>query len=237
MIRKEKPDCKTCLNDNCFIKKHIHNPKMADYVDEKHTIVCKKTQQFIIEGSPVHGLFFIYKGKAKTVKTGINGKEQIVRLTRNGDTLGFRGFGTSKRYLVGGYALEDTILCNFTTDTLMKIFNHVPEFTYDMMLFYAEELNKSENNVRKIAHMSVRERVIDTLLYINRKFGQSDGFLNIELSRREISDFAGTTEEQVIRMLSSFKKEGLIKTSGKKLGIIKPEVLRKEIVEHKYMYK
>jgi CRP/FNR family transcriptional regulator, anaerobic regulatory protein len=52
-----------------------------------------------------------------------------------------------------------------------------------------------------------------------------------------LSDFAGTTEEQVIRMISSLKKEGLIKAKGKQLGILKTEKLQKEIMEHKYVYK
>ena len=114
--------------------------------------------------------------------------------------------------------LEDTVLCNFSNETMLEILQNVPEFTYALMLFYADELNKSENNIRKIAHMNVRERVIDLLLYIHRKFGQINDLIDIELSRKEIADFAGTTEEQAIRVLSSLKKEMLIKTVGKKLG-------------------
>ena len=87
---------------------------MKSYINKKRSFTCKRGQQFIIEGAPMQGLYFINKGKAKTVKTGINGREQIVRFTKDGDTVGFRGFGTSKRYLIGAYALEETILCNFS---------------------------------------------------------------------------------------------------------------------------
>lgn len=227
--------CSSCMNENCFIKKHIHLEQMKNYIDKKHSFVCKKSQQFIIEGAPIQGLYFVYKGKVKTVKTGINGREQIVRLTKEGDTVGFRGFGTGKRYLIGAYALEDTILCNFGNDDMLEILRNVPEFTFDLMLFYADELNKSENNIRKIAQMNVRERVIDTLLYIYRKFGQSHGVIELDLSRKEIADFAGTTDEQVIRVISSLKKEGLIKTVGKKIGLLNVDKLNSEIREHKYI--
>lgn len=230
-------DCNTCTNDNCFIKKHVHLEKMKEYITKKHSFVCKKSHQFILEGAPIQGLFFVYRGKIKTVKTGIYGREQIVRFTKDGGIVGFRGFGTSKRYLIGAYALEDTILCNFGNDEMMDILKNVPEFTFDLMLFYAEELNKSENDIRKIAQMNVRERVVDTLLYIYRKFGQPKNFLDVELSRRDIADFAGTTEEQVIRVISSMKKEGLINVDGKKLGLIQIEKLRKEIMDHKFKLK
>jgi CRP-like cAMP-binding protein len=232
-MKEELANCTSCTNENCFIKRHIHIEQMKNYIDKKRSFTCKKAQQFIIEGAPIQGLYFIYKGKVKTVKTGINGREQIVRLTKDGDTVGFRGFGTSKRYLIGAYALEDTVLCNFSNEDMLDILHNIPEFTFDLMLFYAEELNKSENNIRKIAQMNVRERVIDTLLYIHRKFGHANGVIELDLSRKEIADFAGTTDEQVIRVISSLKKEALIKTVGKKIGLTNIDKLKAEIREHK----
>jgi CRP-like cAMP-binding protein len=82
--------------------------------------------------------------------------------------------------------------------------------------------------------MNVRERVIDTLLYIHRKFGQKKGYIEIDLSRQELADFAGTTDEQVIRVISSLKKESLIRTLGKRIELLNIEKLKSEIKEHKY---
>jgi CRP-like cAMP-binding protein len=226
-------NCTSCINANCFIKKHLHLEKMQDFILQKNNFNCKKGQQFMIEGAPMQGLYFIYKGKVKVLKTGIYGKEQIVRLTKEGGTVGFRGFGTSNRYLIGAAALEDTVLCNFSNEVMQDILKSIPEFTYAMMLFYAEELNKSENNVKKIAQMNVRERVIDTLLYLLKKFGQTNNLININLSRKEIADFAGTTDEQVTRIFSSLKKEGLIKIVGKKISLLQVLKMKQEIIEHR----
>lgn len=232
-MKKVNADCSVCSNTNCFIKKHLHLEKMQDFAIQKTHFSCKKGQQFMIEGAPIQGLYFIYSGKAKVLKTGIYGREQIVRLTKEGDTIGFRGFGTSNRYLVAASALEDTVLCNFSNEIMHNILKTIPEFTYALMLFYAEELNKSENNVKKIAQMNVRERVIDALLYLHRKFGDTTNTIDIVLSRRDIADFTGTTEEQVIRVISSLKKDLLIKTIGKKICLSNIEKMQQEIREHK----
>jgi len=122
----------------------------------------------------------------------------------------------------------------FSKEYLQKILLENPSITYDMMLFYANELNRSENKVKSISQMTVRERVIDTLLYIHRKFGDLRGFLNLPLSRKEYADYAGTTEEQVIRIFSTLKKEGLITAKGKKIGINNVQNLKNEISEHNY---
>lgn len=233
--KDKKAVCITCSNQKCLIKKHVNTAGMENYVNKKHTVLCKKNQQFILEGAPFNGLFFIYKGGVKVTKTGIYGREQIVRFAKDGNIVGHRGFGTGNRYDVSASALEDTVLCNFTNEVLTEMLHKVPELTYDLMIFYAEQLNKSETKVRKIAQMSVREKVIDALLYILRKFKQSaDGFFNITLSRQDIADYAGTTEEQVIRVISSLKKEKLLRTEGKKIGVINDKLLKKEISEHNF---
>ncbi|MEI6866072.1 Crp/Fnr family transcriptional regulator [Flavicella sp.] len=228
-------DCITCENTDCLIKKNINNPSIEKYLSQKHNIKCKRLQQFIMEGAPAHGLFFVRKGQVKVVKTGIYGREQIVRFAQDGELIGHRGFGSEKNYPIGALAIIETHLCNFTNETMIKMLREVPSLTFDLMLFYSEELNRSESRVRKFAQMTVREKVIDSFLYINRKFGQTeDGFFNIQLPRKDFADFAGTTEEQVIRVISSLKKENLVVTKGKKLGIIDIDKLKKEISEHNY---
>ena len=228
-------DCHSCINTDCLIKKHIGNEYVEGILEKKHTFSCKKSQQFILEGSPMHGLYFVYKGKAKVTKTGIFGKEQIVRFAKAGEIIGHRGFGAGQKYPIGATALEDTTLCNFSYSTLIHVLNKASDLTFDLMLYYASELNKSETKVLKFAQMSVREKVIDAFLYINRKFGQSeDLYLNLTLSRKDIADFAGTSEEQVIRVISELKKDNLIHTEGKKVGIPNVPILKKEIDEHHF---
>ncbi|UXP33290.1 Crp/Fnr family transcriptional regulator [Reichenbachiella agarivorans] len=226
--------CKTCQNLECIIKRNSHVPEVEEYLALKHTIQCKKGQQFILEGAPVHGLYFVYNGKVKVAKTGFQGREQIVRFAKDGEIIGHRGFGIGQSYQINAVAIEDTVLCNFTNDTLQDMLHKLPNLTYDFMMFYAEELNRSETKVRKFAQMTVREKVIDAFLYIFRKFGQTNDYLNIQLSRKEIADFAGTTDEQVIRVISSLKKENLLRASGKRLGIVDVPRLKKEISEHNF---
>ncbi|MFT6867284.1 MAG: CRP-like cAMP-binding protein [Cyclobacteriaceae bacterium] len=212
----------------------MNSAALQPFLAKKNTLSCKKGQHFIIEGAPVHGLYFVQQGKAKVAKTGFNGKEQIVRFSGNGEIIGHRGFGAGQFYQISAVAIENTTLCNFSTETLNEMLMTIPKLTFDLMTFYAEELNRSETKVKKFAQMTVREKVIDALLYINRKFGQINGFLALQLSRKEIADFAGTTEEQVIRVISALKKEYLIKASGKRIGIADVNILSKEIADHHF---
>ena len=232
-LRNQIDACNLCEGENCLVRKYS-DVLLNNDTDQNTVLKCKKGQQFIIEGAPVNGLFFIKKGTVKVFRTGINGREQIVRFAKDCEIIGHRGFGTQEYYSIGAIALQDTELYYFSKEYLQKILLENPSITYDMMLFYANELNRSENKVKSISQMTVRERVIDTLLYIYRKFGNLRGFLNLPLSRKEYADYAGTTEEQVIRIFSTLKKEGLITAKGKKIGINNVQNLKNEISEHNY---
>ncbi len=226
--------CIDCENKHCIMKKYSNDLALTVLLEQKNTMRCRKGQSIIIEGSPIHGIYFVKDGKVKVFSTGINGREQIMRIATSGEVLGQRVFSSRQTYPSGALALDETIMCHFTLDTMKTMLQTHPKLAFDFMVYYAEELNRTESKVRMFAHMTVREKVIDALLYMHRKFGQKNGFLDIQLSRRDIADFAGTTEEQVIRILSALKKDKVIKSAGKKIGIPNIQVLKDEIDEHHY---
>ena len=188
-------------------------------------------QQFILEGAPVSGLYFIYSGSVKVYKHTANNDSQIIRFSKDGEIVGHRGFGTNYVYDISASALSDTILCNFSTSVLIKMLHETPPLMFDFMLFYADQLQKSEANAKRFGKMSVRDKVLNGLIFIKRKFGQTNGYFNLTLSRKDIADFAGTSQEQVIRVISTLKKEGVIITKGKKIGIPDLERVESELSE------
>ena len=175
-MKQRATDCYSCPNEHCLIKQHCLNAGVDQYLDSKNTVMVKKTQNIFIEGAPIHSLYFVLTGKVKVMTTGIYGREQILRFAKDGEMLGIRGFSTHEYYQVGAVALTDTIMCSFPLDVLNKLFMQLPQLTYSVMVYYAEELHSSETKVRMFAHMTVREKVIDALLYINRKYGQPTDF-------------------------------------------------------------
>jgi len=233
-MRENKYGCQTCENTNCLIKKHINDEAVQSYLHRKNTFICNQGQQFILEGAPVSGLYFIYDGAVKVYRQTANKESQIIRFSKNGEIVGHRGFGTNYVYDISAAALKDTILCNFATDVLIEMLHKAPSLMFDFMLFYADQLQKSEANAKRFVQMSVRERVINGLLFIENKFGQSDGYINMILSRRDIAEFAGTSTDQVIRVISALKKEGLLIAKGKKLGIPNLGLFAEQLLETSY---
>jgi len=81
-------------------------------------------------------------------------------------------------------------------------------------------LNTANDLIKDIAQKTVRERLAETLLMLDQTFGKDEeGFINVNLTREDISSIIGTATESVIRILSEFKTDGLISLKGKKIGI------------------
>ena len=99
------------------------------------------------------------------------------------------------------------------------------------MMFYSQELRKSEQRTKNFAQMTVEEKVIFTLLYIIEIFGfnKEENTINASLSRQDIADIAGTNADQVSRTIAYLKKEKLVSTQGKKILIKNYEGLKKSI--------
>ena len=225
-MRKEDFNCRSCTNETCLVRKNINEEAIWPYLEKKNTFACHKGQQFILEGAPVSGLYFIYRGCVKVYKQTATKDSQIIRFSKDGEIVGHRGFGTNYVYDISASAIIDSVLCNFSAEVLIEMLHKAPPLMFDFMLFYADQLQKSESNAKRFGQMSIREKVINGLLFIERKFGQTDGYINITLSRKDIADFAGTSTDQVIRVISALKKEDLLIAKGKKLGI--PDVLKFE---------
>lgn len=222
-------DCSSCNNKDCLIKSISNEESVANLLTKKHTIKYKKGQHITIQGAPVHGLYFVYDGVVRVSKEPQFGKEQILRFAKEGEIIGHRGFGIGDIYNINALALEYTVMCNFSSEIMLKILENSSKLTFNLMLFYANELNQSETKVAMLSQMTVREKVIDAILYLHRKFGQSEGYINIVVSRKELADFAGTNDEQVIRVISNLKKDKLLQTKGKQIGIPNLDLLKKEI--------
>ena len=70
-------------------------------------------------------------------------------------------------------------------------------------------------------HDPVEQRLAQTLINLTKKFGST-----IPLTKHELAEMANTTVETTIRVLSQFKKDGLIESSRGSTTIAKLEKLR-----------
>ena len=105
-----------------------------------------------------------------------------------------------------------------------------------MMRFYSHELRKAEIRIKYLSQMTVKEKVIYSLVYLIETFGLTkENMIDVIISRQEIADIAGTTSEQVSREISVLTKEKLLITKTKRIIVPNYKKLQ-DMVTNYYTY-
>ncbi|WP_143309380.1 Crp/Fnr family transcriptional regulator [Chitinophaga vietnamensis] len=216
------PACQQCKDRfaSIFCKAE---PSNLDQIDAAK--VCssyKKGQVIFHEGAYPFGVYCINDGKIKLSHSGDDGREQIIRLVKAGDIMGYKALLSNERYTATATALEDSAICFIPKDLFIQILQNDAALSFEMMRILSSELRKAEMRITHLAQKPVRERLAETLLFIRETYGfETDGFtLNVRLSREEIANLVGTATESAIRLLSEFKKDGMIELEGKKIRLL-----------------
>lgn len=214
-------DCATRIT-SCFSVLNDEDVKLLD--ETKETTVFSKGQNIFYSGRTPTGVYCLFNGKVKMSRSGADGKEQIVRFVLPGKLLGIRAFLSNCTYSSTATALEDSTICYIPKDLFVSLQAKYPSITTCMLFTLSQMLQRAEEKMTSIAQKNVRERLAESLLELHNIFSFGDcgenGVNPITLKREDIANIVGTATETVVRLLHTFKDEGIIVIEGRKLFIM-----------------
>lgn len=215
-------DCAQCSARHRSIFCNLDAENLAVFNRVKSCTFYKKGQLLFPEGGHPLGVFCVNAGKVKIARTGQDGKEQIVRLARGGDVLGYRSLLGGERYNASAVALDDTAVCFVPRDVFFDAVKNSPGLSLEIIKSLASELGRAEQTITDLAQKPVRERLAEGLLFLKETYGfePDSSIINVVLSREDIANLVGTATETVIRLLSELKSDKIVAFEGKKIQIL-----------------
>ena len=207
----------------CNVGKHAIFGALS--AKEQEALNAEKIPEVYHRGDVVfeEGLFCISQGKVKVTKLGDEGRDQIVRIDKQGEVLGYRSLLADEPYSATATALEKAVICFIPSRVILGFLESNSNLAFRMMKIMAQDLKKAEERLTDFTQKPVKERLAQTLLSLMDTYGQTEeGFLDINLTRQEWANLMGTTTETAIRTLSEFNKEGLISLERKKVRLLQP---------------
>jgi len=209
-----------------FIEKYC-TKEWKEFIDfHKEIINFEKGDYIFKAGEETKGLYIIDSGKLKITYKQFDGSDRLIRLAVEGDVLGHRGFGGTWKYPISALTLEKTQVSFIPVNIFETVAKVNPDFTYHLMMFFAEELRRSE---AKIKHYPVKNLIARSIYDNFKAFGfeeNSSTKLSYTLSRKDIASKAGTTYETVIRTIAELNKDNIIKIDGKAIHILDMKKLK-----------
>jgi CRP-like cAMP-binding protein len=199
---------------------------LRDFVADRNVERFKRKQSIFLEGNRPSRLFYIQKGKVKTYKTNDDGKELVVGLYKEGDFLGYIALIEDTPYKATAEAMEDTELALIPRHEFEDLLAHNHAIAQTFIKMLANNLAESEKHLVGVAYNSLRKKVAEALILLQKKFkGSETDKFQINLSRENLASIAGTATESLIRTLSDFKMEQLIDIEGGSITIINEKKL------------
>lgn len=170
----------------------------------------KKKQTIYNEGNRAARMFYIVKGKVKTYKTNEDGKELVVGLFSEGDFLGYLALLEGGSFKETAEAIEDSELAVIPKEDFDELMNSNPMVSHRFIQLLAKNVTDMENQLLGLAYNSLRKKVADALINLQKKFQKGTEPFAINISRENLASIAGTATESLIRTLGDFRTEKLI---------------------------
>ncbi len=223
-----KLDCQTCKSRLLGVMCNLEDSAIQDCNLHKTTNLYQKGQVIFYQGNQAYGLYCIFSGRVKLYKSGVDGKQQIIRIAGPGELLGYRSILADEPYSSTAEALEEATICCIDRNAFSQILPKHPELAVNIIKKLAKELRAAEDLATSIAQKSVRERMAELLLMLKETYGtpgKKGVRIDLQLSREEMGEMIGITQETAIRLLSEFKQDKMIDVKEREITILDPKAL------------
>jgi CRP/FNR family transcriptional regulator len=189
------------------------------YVYEKKV---GRGEQILAEGETTDVLYFVGEGVVKVFKTSADGKEQILRIIRPGDSFNDVPVLNGGVSLVSAAAMSPVTLYAINKSDLEKVMRDHPQIALNIIKVLSQRVEELISLVEDLSFRHVNGRVAKVLLeYAGDKTGDRP-----RLTQQEMAAMIGTAREMVGRSLKSLEGAGAIRMERNKIIITDRKALR-----------
>jgi CRP-like cAMP-binding protein len=215
-------NCNQCEQSTKSIFCSLKSDELEIINTSKRCQIYEKGEVIFQEASLPKGIYCIQTGKVKISQLGIDGKDQILHLAKEGDVMGYRATLSDDIYSCSATALEKSSICFIPKEVFISLVSNNSKLALEIIHLFSDELKKIETNLTKITQRPVKERIAQSLLLLKNKYGleEDNATINITIKREEIANLAGTTRETATRVLYHFQDAKLIELVAKKIKIL-----------------
>jgi len=190
-------------------------------------LVFERTAQrdeFILdEGEPGEVLYFVVSGAVKEFKTSAEGKEQILRIIRPGESFNDVPVFDGGPNVASATAMGPVVLYGISKTDIGIILHDHPQVAANAVKVLAERVRHFASLVEDLSFRNVLSRVAKLLLeYAENGTGSE----RPRLTQQDMAAMIGTAREMVGRSLKALEEKGAIRMDRHRIVLTDKEALR-----------
>jgi CRP-like cAMP-binding protein len=199
---------------DCPIFKDLPAEDVMALTRQATAVVFEKGAFVFKEGDTANFWYTVYDGLVQVFKTSGSGKNVTFTIATRGDTLTASAL-SMENYFVSTQAMNDVTVLKIGRKEFLHFLNTHNSVAMAIITLMSHRLNREYERIVDIVGEEVELRLVHSLCLLAGKFGPT-----LSLTRQELANFAGTTTETTIRVLSRLKKRGVISGSASRGEII-----------------
>lgn len=180
-------------------------------------VVYQKGETIIKEGTRCNNIICIRKGFAKLFIKGLENKNIIIKILKEGDFIVSPGLFTDNLNHFSVSAITEMETCLISSEAFTKAFRRNNLFAEQILKLNHQITNNLYSQLINFSHKKMTGRVANTILYLSEIYNARRFYTT--LSRQDIADLSSVSKESLIRVLKDFKESGIIKIEGNHIEI------------------
>lgn len=186
---------------------------------------------FFLQGAPAEYLYILISGRAKLCQIAPDGQQVNLRTIVENQLFGAIGAVQQEAvYPACAQALEDSSALAIWSDEFRRFLDQRPYLSFGLMQLMTGYIQEMQERYRESVTEKVEQRIARVLLRLAGQSGKrvDDGVLiELQFSRQDLAEMAGTTLYTVSRILSAWEKQGLISTGRERVTLTQPHGVMK----------
>jgi CRP-like cAMP-binding protein len=219
----------SCSCELCELKELFVDRLTGNHFD----LVCsgkveknyRQGESIIREGTEISDFSYLKSGLVKLFRSDQSGKEQIITIAKPMDYVSLLSVFSNKKYNYSVTALEDSVTCNLNLADIKSIIHEDGSLALNLLSKMSRVTDKLILDSLEIRVKHLKGRVAYLLIYFSQDVYNAKEF-DLPLTRKEMAEYVGMTTENVIRALSEFRQDGILKIYGKTIQIVNMDSLK-----------
>ncbi len=211
-----------CICENCEFRNvvfaFLDEKAIQELCDNKAERSYRKGEMIHREGEKITEFKYLKSGLVKLYRSTLSGGDQIITIMRPFEFVSNMSIFSGDNYIYSVSAVEDSVVCVIKLDFIRELFLKNGAFAMGLLTRISRINDKIIQQTLDIRQKNLVGRVAFVLLYFAKEIYNTRIF-ELPVSRKEIAEYIGMSTANVIRTLSDFNKEGIIRVSGKTIEI------------------
>lgn len=189
----------------------------------------KKNGTIFIEGEPGEGFHYIKTGKIKIVKASVDGREHIINILGPGEVFAEVLLFNDEAYPATALALEDSCVGVIRNDKLEAILVDHPRIALHIIKVMSKKIRFIQMKIKSLAFSDSYAKIAQTLEGLARRYGRKTARgleIDLNMTRQDVANLAGTTRETASRVVSIMKKDKVLDADERRIIILDQDGLR-----------